>query len=119
MRLFDVSCPAAISAFQVGHQRADMASISFSPDGRHVISCGEDDRAFVFDLRHTTRPVHCLKHDTSASTIDNYGITRSIWSRSGGRVWTGGSDGLIKEWNIAQSDPFVHAIGPGDGAVGT
>ena len=68
------------------------ANAVFSPDGRLVLTSGEDGKARLFDAR-TGRLVHRLPHHSA--------VTAVAFGRGGSLAGTAGADGTARIWQTA------------------
>jgi WD40 repeat protein len=73
--------------------------LTFSPDGRHLLSASEDGTARIWNAA-TGAPERVLKGGEGA-------MLQAQYSPDGKRVATAGADGSVRIWNVAGGDPLV------------
>ncbi|KAL2066587.1 hypothetical protein VTL71DRAFT_2658 [Oculimacula yallundae] len=95
----------------------------------YVTASCTDGFTYVWDTARSDRPIHALQH---GETVDNpdpdvpldvgdSGVKFAAWGMSSDRFYTGGSDGVIKAWNIKASrgNVFVRNIMTISGGIST
>jgi WD40 repeat protein/DNA-binding SARP family transcriptional activator len=75
-----------------------VAQLVFSPDGRVMVSTGDDARGIVWDAR-TAQPILTLAGHGAA-------ITGAAFSRDGRTLFTASPDGVIFEWDLGTQRRF-------------
>ena len=91
----------------VREHAARVLAIAYSPDGRWLVSGGEDQDALLFETSQFAR-IHTLRgHQRPIRTI--------AFSQDGSRVATAGDEGLVRIWSVASGGllrtlPHVAAI---------
>ncbi|KAH7370749.1 hypothetical protein BKA65DRAFT_23864 [Rhexocercosporidium sp. MPI-PUGE-AT-0058] len=88
-----------------------------------------DGFTYVWDTARGDQPLHALQH---GETLDNpdpdvpldvgdSGVKFAAWGRSSDRFYTGGSDGVVKAWNLkaASGEIFVRNIMSISGGIST
>ncbi|MES9541513.1 TIR domain-containing protein [Actinomadura sp. NPDC000600] len=103
-RLYDVPSGRLRATFK-GHTQA-IRAMSFSPDGRALVTAAQDDTARIWDAR-TGRELHELR-----------GHTGEVWaaefSPNGEFVVTAGGDRTARVWRVSTGQPVAVLRGPGD-----
>jgi len=84
-----------------------------------VTSSGTDGSTIVWDRRFPDRVLHKLKHGKPlvAEAADDAGTNCALWAVSSDRFYTGGSDGVVKIWDVRRGDPFINDFATLDGQV--
>lgn len=86
-----------------------------SPNQFYVTASGTDGNTTVWDCRNPDYALHVLKHGVSLAAprvdgdpeVEDSGIMCALWGPSSDRFYTGGSDGVVKIWDVRRGDPFV------------
>ena len=73
-------------------------SMCFSPDGEKL-ACGTDDDIYVYDVHDGTRILGPLKGGW---------VFDVLWSRDGGRIFSGSKDETIRCWNSYTGEQIGH-----------
>jgi WD40 repeat protein len=98
--IMEFSCPAL-----------DANEITFCPtDGRYITASCTDGATYVWDNRKGDRILHELRHGDPISPIDHdrtrevadVGVRVALWGTAG-QFYTGGSDGVLKRWDVRRS----------------
>lgn len=78
--------------------------VSFSPDGRRLLSASQDGTAKVWSLEDPVAPVEMKQAGE---------VTWAAWDEAGARVVTSGADRMARVWDAATGEPLtpplVHA----------
>jgi WD40 repeat protein len=82
---------------------AGVSSVAISPDGKTVVTGGEDNRALVWDAG-TPRPM------AHRSNIVNARLSGLAFSPDGKRILTGSWDGTTQLWDVATARPVGDPI---------
>jgi WD40 repeat protein len=80
----------------------DPGSVVFSPDGRFLAAWDGADVVLVFDLR-TGAAVRRIRLPSADGSVN---VVR--FAPDGGRLVTGGRDGLITVWDVASGEPVLN-----------
>jgi len=118
-RVIEYECPAL-----------DINDVRFHPFDQHYISAGcTNGTTYVWDKRKPQTIMQKLRHSLPIDTLDHAlsreeqdtGVRFTAWSGDGLSLYTGSSDGTIKEWNIFASpdDAFVRDVAQFDAGVMT
>ncbi|KAJ5929394.1 hypothetical protein N7454_007242 [Penicillium verhagenii] len=95
---------------------ADVNETSFCPmDSTYITASCTDGQTYVWDVRwpgknlHQLRhgdPLHPLNHQQPRELTD-YGVSIALWGTAIDQFYTGGSDGVLKQWDIRRSPEDV------------
>jgi WD40 repeat protein len=87
-----------------GHSAA-VRHATFSPDGRRIVSAGEDGKVIVWDF---------ARRERLRTLVEHRGWIPSVaFSPDGGRFATAGADGRVIVWNAARLEKEVELRGSG------
>lgn len=95
----------------------DINDVTFCPMDRMYISAScTDGSTYVWDYRNPSKILHQLSHGSPLNQLDenltreqaDVGVRVALWGNSVDHLVTGGSDGLLKSWNILRSPDDVH-----------
>ena len=81
----------------------DSNVIAFSPDDQYIALGGVGNKVWVFDTRYENKPLQMLSHTTPNDGLRYEGINGIQWINSN-MILTGGSDGIVKLWDINKSE---------------
>jgi WD40 repeat protein len=105
----NLDCPAS-----------DINEITIIPNsGRHayVTAACTDGNVYVWDTAQGDRPIHVLSHGDPVDEFigdrerEDTGVKFTAWGRTPDRLYTGGSDGVVKVWNVRNTyKPFVRDL---------
>ena len=101
IRLIDFKT-GEIATLLKGHSNV-VLTLSFSPQGRHLLSGSADGTARIWDYR-TGKTIHILR--SSAKGISDF-IYAAAFSPNGKNVVTGHSDGSLVLWDMASGSKIV------------
>ncbi|KKY16221.1 putative wd repeat protein [Phaeomoniella chlamydospora] len=102
-RLIEYDCPAV-----------DLNTVSFCPfDSNYIAASATDGSTYVYDCRRPDQYVHRLQHGQPLSELPHdrsreltdVGVRVSLWGQRGAKFYTGGSDGVVKQWDIRKAAP--------------
>ncbi|KAL2313711.1 Target of rapamycin complex subunit LST8 [Schizosaccharomyces pombe] len=93
----------------------DINHATISNSGILVTSSGTDNQTFVWDSRKPDKPLSLLKHgktkmihfDGANEEEVDAGINMAQWQPKGNLFVTGGSDGIVKVWDLRLNNPFI------------
>jgi len=85
-----------------------VTSLSFSPDGNALISCGAD-KSLVF--RHVNHATDVVSYHRALATSTLYDLEVG----NNGKVWTGGSDGRLFSFDLGSGKKGEGLKGEGEG----
>ena len=87
-----------------------------SPEYFYATAACTDGKVYVWDTAQGHRPIHILSH---GEPIEEYSGDReredtgskfTAWGSTPDRLYTGGSDGIVKVWNVRHPHPFVRDL---------
>lgn len=90
----------------------DINEATFCPIGsNHVTASCTDGSTYVWDIRVPNILLHRLQHGDPIQPIDHQerrehadvGVRAAVWGNSIDQFYTGGSDGVIKQWDIRRA----------------
>ncbi|KAH0610839.1 uncharacterized protein H6S33_011266 [Morchella sextelata] len=113
VRLWDLNTMSEV--VECISDQADLNCVTISPCERYLTSSGTTNNTLLWDIRNPSTPLHSLQHGattmpTSAQTNlaeDDTGVTFITWSPHNSTLFTGGSDGKIKQWDPTRAAPFL------------
>ncbi|KAI9170969.1 Rik1-associated factor 1 [Paramyrothecium foliicola] len=99
---------------------ADINEITIMPNSvRHsyITAACTDGKVYVWDTAQGDKPVHVLKHGhpldefISDREREDTGVKFTAWGTTPDRLYTGGSDGVVKVWNVRKrSHPYLRTL---------
>ena len=118
-RIMEFECPAL-----------DVNEISFHPfDHNYVCAACTNGCAYMWDVRRPDDILHVLPHGHGIEEVDDRrsreeqdtGMRFVSWNKDGSFLYTGSSDGSVKQWNpfAAKEDCFVRDIATFDSGIMT
>jgi WD40 repeat protein len=105
-RIVELDCPAL-----------DINDVTFCPMSTTYVSAScTDGITYVWDFRNPAEILHKLPHGPPLNQLDelltreqaDVGVRVALWGSTMDRLYTGGSDGVLKSWNILLSPEDVH-----------
>ncbi|PWW72731.1 WD40 repeat-like protein [Tuber magnatum] len=96
----------------------DINVVTMSPCARFITSSGTDGSTIVWDWRNLSEPLTQLWHgdtlmpvtpDTNLEAEDT-GTTFAQWCPHDGYLYTGGSDGIVKVWDVKRANSLVRNL---------
>ncbi|KAI4155307.1 MAG: hypothetical protein LQ340_001072 [Diploschistes diacapsis] len=116
-RIIEFECPAL-----------DVNEICFHPfDSNYIGVACTNGCAYLWDIRRPDNILHTMQHDNGIEEIDQLrareeqdtGMRFISWSVEGSALYTGSSDGTIKQWSpfSASEDLFVRDVASFDSGV--
>ncbi len=109
VRLWDRATHRVIGPPGPGHTGA-VFRLVFSPDGRQLVSSGEDGTVRFWDPRtgqQTGEPI----------TFVDEGVSALAFSPDGRRIVTGGNHGAVRVWDAGTRQPVTDSLRATDGMV--
>lgn len=94
-----------------------------SPEYFYATAACTDGKVYVWDTSQGHRPIHILSHGEPVEEYigererEDTGCKFTAWGSTPERLYTGGSDGVIKVWNITHPDPFIRDLHEVSGPV--
>ena len=118
-RIMEFECPAL-----------DINEICFHPSAQHYICAAcTNGCAYLWDVRRPDEALQILRHGKAIEEIDrdrsiedqDTGIRFMSWGLNGSYLYTGSSDGLIKQWNpfLAEEDALIRDVATFDSGIMT
>ena len=93
----------------MSHLLSKVTSVSFSPDGRHVLSAGWDGTAHIWDGA-TSRSMIKVHHTSK--------VTAAQYNNTGDRFVTASEDGTARVWKTANGEPVTPPLFHSAGVLG-
>lgn len=108
VHLWDVTDPAApAEGLQLAGPKSWVNDVEFSADGSMLAAASSDQRLWVWRTG-TGALAQALVHPTT--------LLSAAWSAGGERLYTGGADGVVREWTFPGSTLSGFTSSPGQGA---
>ncbi|KAF3050672.1 hypothetical protein E8E11_009165 [Didymella keratinophila] len=96
----------------------DMNDVVWCPHDENIFAAGcTDGRSYLWDLRRHNAPLCILEHGSSLMPLQDgvphertdTGVRFLSWGQNARRLYSGSSDGVVKVWDVLQSqeDVFV------------
>lgn len=111
VRTWDLRNPSSY-AMEYECSAIDMQDITFHPQNSHYVTAScTDGNIYVWDFRKPNHYLHCFQHgaplmdwnhDFPCEEMDP-GVMMTIWNEHSTSLFTGSSDGTVKEWDILRS----------------
>ncbi|KAG7107230.1 Rik1-associated factor 1 like protein [Verticillium longisporum] len=80
----------------------------------YITAAATDGNVYVWDTARGDNPIHVLRHGSPIGDDvgnDDTGVKFTAWGTSQDRFYTGGSDGMVKVWNIRnRKKPLVRDL---------
>ncbi|KAL1998021.1 hypothetical protein VTN02DRAFT_179 [Thermoascus thermophilus] len=95
----------------------DINDVTFCPmDTNYISASCTDGITYVWDYRKPSEILHKLQHGGPLNQLDenltreqaDVGVRAALWGGTIDQFYTGGSDGVLKMWNILLSSDDVH-----------
>lgn len=102
----EIDCPAL-----------DINDVSFCPVDRfHISASCTDGITYVWDFRNSSQILHKLCHGEAINQLDeeltreqaDVGVRVALWGKGSDEFITGGSDGVLRSWDILRAPEDVH-----------
>lgn len=87
-----------------------------SPEYFYATAACTDGKVYVWDTSQGHRPIHILSHGEPVEPYsgererEDTGSKFTAWGSTPDRFYTGGSDGVVKAWNIRHPHPFIRDV---------
>lgn len=100
------------SAMEYECTAVDIHDITFHPQNSNYITAScTDGSIYVWDFRKPNQHLHRLQHGIPLMTLDpdycreeqDAGVMLTTWDEHGNSLFTGSSDGMIKEWDVLRA----------------
>ena len=94
----------------------DINVVSFNPfDERLIVASATDGCTYVFDSRRPDSILHELRHDLPINPLQHeaerefydVGTRMAIWGSDSRQLYTGGSDGIVRWWDVRRAPEDV------------
>lgn len=128
VQLFDIESDGkAVVTGKCACSAMDMNEVTFCPmDSTFITASCTDGSTYVWDSRFDSKPIHKLSHGNSVTPlpagqsreVTDFGVKMALWGTTMDQFYTGGSDGVLKQWDIrrATEDALVANVANlGDG----
>lgn len=128
VQLYDIESDGrAVVVGKCACSAMDMNEVTFCPmDSTFITASCTDGATYVWDSRFDSKPVHKLSHGNSVTPLPaghsreatDFGVKMALWGTTMDQFYTGGSDGVLKQWDIrrATEDALVANVANlGDG----
>ncbi|EEA22939.1 hypothetical protein EYB26_006998 [Talaromyces marneffei] len=95
----------------------DINDVSFCPMDRfHISASCTDGITYVWDFRNPSQILHKLCHGDAINQLDeeltreqaDVGVRVALWGKGSDEFITGGSDGVLRSWDILRAPEDVH-----------
>ncbi|EED15116.1 WD repeat protein [Talaromyces stipitatus ATCC 10500] len=95
----------------------DINDVSFCPMDRfHISASCTDGVTYVWDFRNPSQILHKLCHGDAINQLDeeltreqaDVGVRVALWGKGPDEFITGGSDGVLRSWNILRAPEDAH-----------
>lgn len=128
IRLYDLHGPKYSCPLEIECRALDMNDVVWCPYDEHLLAVGcTDGKAYVWDVRNPTDPLHILSHGPSLMPLQD-GVNHEVtdtgvrflsWGNNTTRLYSGSSDGAVKVWNVAHSaeNAFVRTLTTCDSGI--
>ncbi|GKT51918.1 RING assembly protein 3 [Colletotrichum spaethianum] len=90
----------------------------------YVTAACTDGKVYVWDTARGDKPIHVLRHKKPIDEFSgdreeaDVGVKFTAWGTTPDRFYTGGSDGVVKVWNVRNSrHPLVRDLLEAPGAI--
>jgi len=100
------------SAMEYECTAVDIHDITFHPQNSNYITAScTDGSIYVWDFRKPNQHLHRLQHGIPLMDLDpdycreeqDAGVMLTTWDEHGNSLFTGSSDGMIKEWDVLRA----------------
>ena len=83
----------------------DVNMVSISCGGTYVQASGDQDQAYILDVRRPDRALHVLQHDTVGEAVNGVSATWSHTCHS--MLVTGSDDSNVRVWDVSLAHPLL------------
>ncbi|KAF4777085.1 WD repeat domain-containing protein [Colletotrichum scovillei] len=108
----------------------DINELTIKPNSvlcSYVTAACTDGKVYVWDTSRGDKPIHALRHKKPIDEFDpnlgkredlDVGVKFTAWGTTADRFYTGGSDGVLKVWNVRNlRQPLVRDLLEAPGAI--
>lgn len=94
----------------------ELAINANSPEYFYATASCTDGKVYVWDTSQGHTPIHVLSHGEPVEEYsgdrerEDTGCKFTAWGSTPDRLYTGGSDGVVKVWDITRSTPFIREL---------
>jgi hypothetical protein len=113
VQLFDIESDGrAVLTAKCACSAVDINEVTFCPIySSYITASCTDGSTYVWDARFDMRPIHKLSHGLSVTPLNpeysreltDFGVKMALWGTTMDQFYTGGSDGVLKQWDIRRS----------------
>ncbi|WYZ37578.1 hypothetical protein EsH8_II_001084 [Colletotrichum jinshuiense] len=105
----------------------DINELTIKPNSAiysYITAACTDGKVYVWDTARGDRPIHALRHKKPIDEFSgdreeaDVGVKFTAWGTTPDRFYTGGSDGVVKVWNVRNlRQPLVRDLLEAPGAI--
>ncbi|TDZ25065.1 Rik1-associated factor 1 [Colletotrichum orbiculare MAFF 240422] len=100
----------------------DINELTIKPNSviySYITAACTDNTVYVWDTARGDKPIHALRHkEPIDKEEEDVGVKFSAWGTTADRFYTGGSDGLVKVWNVRNArEPLIRDLLEAPGCI--
>jgi WD40 repeat protein len=108
---------------------SDINELTIRPNSlfySYITASTTDGKVYVYDTARGDLPIHVLEHGEPTEELnhtgerekEDVGVLFATWGRTLSRFYTGGSDGVVKVWDLQRpGNPFIRDLVEATGPV--